>query len=215
SFLPLFTMTGVSGVIFSPMARTYAMAIGGAIILALTVTPVLMSKLVSPDFEEKENAMMRVLHRLYDPLFDLALAHPKAATVFRLVPITLCVFLFPLLGREFMPKLEEGNLWIRATLPMSASYAESARYVARLRAVVRGCPEDPNVVCTDENRRHKEIRLVQSQMGRPDDGTDVTGFFNIELFAPLIPFDEFPKGMTKAKLIDEISADLHTKFPLW
>jgi cobalt-zinc-cadmium resistance protein CzcA len=213
SFLPLFTMTGVSGVIFSPMARTYAMAIGGAIILALTVTPVLMSKLVSPDFEEKENAMMRVLHRLYDPLFDLALAHPKAATVFRLVPITLCVFLFPLLGREFMPKLEEGNLWIRATLPMSASYAESARYVARLRAVVRGCPEDPNVVCTDENRRHKEIRLVQSQMGRPDDGTDVTGFFNIELFAPLIPFDEFPKGMTKAKLIDEISADLHTKFP--
>jgi cobalt-zinc-cadmium resistance protein CzcA len=112
-----------------------------------------------------------------------------------------------------MPKLEEGNLWIRATLPMSVSYEESAKYVARLRSAVRGCPEDPNVVCTNENRRFPEIKLVQSQMGRPDDGTDVTGFFNIELFAPLIAFDEFPKGVTKAKLVDTISSELYEKFP--
>jgi cobalt-zinc-cadmium resistance protein CzcA len=121
AFLPLFTLTGVSGVIFSPMAHTYAFAIAGAILLALTLTPVLASKVLPAHVEEKENFLMRGLHHLYDPLFDLALKWPKTSNFLRLVPIVACVVLFPLLGREFMPKLEEGNFWIRATLPMSIS----------------------------------------------------------------------------------------------
>jgi cobalt-zinc-cadmium resistance protein CzcA len=213
SFLPLFTMVGVSGVIFSPMARTYALAIGGGIVLALTLTPVLIHCALSPDFEEKENILMRALHRFYDPLFDLALGHPRAATLFRLLPILLCFALFPFLGREFMPKLEEGNLWIRAAFPMSISFEQSAHNVARLRRIVRGCPADPQAPCDDRLRSRPEILSVVSQLGRPDDGTDVTGFFNIELFAPLKPFDEFRAGVSKEKLIEDLTAELQEEFP--
>ena len=213
AFLPLFTMTGVSGVIFSPMATTYAFAIGGAVVLALTLTPVLASKFVPAQSEEKENFIMRVLHKAYAPFFDGALKYPKIALLFAAVPIALCVILFPLLGREFMPKLEEGNFWIRATLPMSISLDQSSKDVGRMRAILRGCPADPNVPCTEENRRHKEVLTVVSQLGRPDDGTDVSGFYNIEFFAPLKKFDEWPHGLTKEMLTDELNKDLSAAFP--
>ncbi len=213
AFLPLFTMTGVSGVIFAPMARTYAFAIGGAICLALTLTPVLASKVLPAQAEEKESAIMRVLHRVYSPAFDLAMKFPKAAIAFSVFPIVLCIVLFPLLGREFMPKLEEGNFWIRATLPMSISLDQSAKYVGRMRAILRGCPTDPNAACDDANRRHPEVLNVVSQLGRPDDGTDVSGFYNIEFFAPLKPFDEWPRGLTKEKLTEVINKELTNAFP--
>jgi len=198
TFLPLFTMTGVSGVIFSPMAHTYAFAIGGAAVLALTLTPVLVNRFVPIDAEETENALMRFLHRVYDPLFDLALRHPRGALVCVLGPIVACVVLFSLLGREFMPKLEEGNFWIRATLPTSVSMEQSAKYVGRMREILRS---------------HPEVTSVVSQLGRPDDGTDVSGFFNIELFAPLRPFDQWPSGLTKEKLTEVIAGELRDAFP--
>ena len=213
AFLPLFTMTGVSGVIFAPMARTYAFAIGGAICLALTLTPVLASKVLPAQAEERESAIMRVLHRIYSPAFDLAMKFPKAAIAFSIFPIVLCIVLFPLLGREFMPKLEEGNFWIRATLPMSISLDQSAKYVGRMRAILRGCPTEPDVACDDANRRHPEVIDVVSQLGRPDDGTDVSGFYNIEFFAPLKPFDEWPRGLTKEKLTEQINKELSSAFP--
>ena len=213
TFLPLFTMTGVSGVIFAPMARTYALAIGGAIVLALTLTPVLSSMFINADSEEKENAIMHFLHRVYNPVFDRALAAPRRAAIICFIPVLLGIALFPLIGREFMPKLEEGNLWIRATLPMSISLEKSSGYVGRMRSLLRGCPDDPNTACTDGNRKHPEVLLVQSQLGRPDDGTDVTGFFNIEFFCPLKSFDEFPRGFTKAKLIEQLSSELEDAFP--
>ena len=213
AFLPLFTMTGVSGVIFAPMARTYAFAIGGAIILALTLTPVLSARFLPAQAEEKESVIMRVLHRVYNPFFDSALRHPKLSLLVRMIPIGAGILLFPLLGREFMPKLEEGNFWIRATLPMSVSLDESAKYVGRMRSILRGCPEDASVPCDDAHRRHKEVETVVSQLGRPDDGTDVTGFYNIEFFAPLKSFDEWPRGLTKEKLTEEISGELRSAFP--
>jgi cobalt-zinc-cadmium resistance protein CzcA len=213
AFLPLFTMTGVSGVIFAPMARTYAFAIGGAICLALTLTPVLASKFVPAQSEEKESVIMRVLHKAYAPAFDLAMRFPKGALAFSLFPIVLCIVLFPLLGREFMPKLEEGNFWIRATLPMSISLDKSAQYVGRMRSILRGCPTDPNVPCDDAHRKYPEVENVVSQVGRPDDGTDVSGFYNIEFFAPLKPFDEWPRGLTKEKLTETISKELQEAFP--
>jgi cobalt-zinc-cadmium resistance protein CzcA len=213
AFLPLFTMTGVSGVIFAPMARTYAFAIGGAIILALTLTPVLASKFVPAQSEEKESIIMRVLHKLYNPAFDLAMRFPKGAVLFSLAPIVLCVALFPLLGREFMPKLEEGNFWIRATLPMSISLDQSAKYVGRMRSILRGCPTDPTVACDEKTRKYPEVETVVSQLGRPDDGTDVSGFYNIEFFAPLKPFDEWPRGVTKEKLTEQINKEMSEAFP--
>ena len=213
AFLPLFTMTGVSGVIFAPMARTYAFAIGGAICLALTLTPVLASKLIPARAEEKESAIMRVLHHVYAPAFDLAMRFPKGTLVFSLLPIVLCVVLFPLLGREFMPKLEEGNFWIRATLPMSISLDQSAKYVGRMRSILRGCPTNPAIHCDDAHRRHPEVLTVVSQLGRPDDGTDVSGFYNIEFFAPLKPFNEWRRGLTKESLTEDINKELTAAFP--
>jgi cobalt-zinc-cadmium resistance protein CzcA len=213
AFLPLFTMTGVSGVIFAPMARTYAFAIGGAILLALTLTPVLAAKFVPAQAREQESGIMRALHKVYNPAFDLAMRYPRGTLVFSTVPIILCVLLFPLLGREFMPKLEEGNFWIRATLPMSISLDQSAKYVGRMRSILRGCPTDGNVACDEKHRRHPEVVTVVSQLGRPDDGTDVSGFYNIEFFAPLKPFDEWPRGLTKERLTEDINKELTDAFP--
>jgi len=212
AFLPLFTMTGVSGVIFAPMARTYALAIGGAIVLALTLTPVLASKVLRPDVDEKENWLMRGLHRAYAPFFDAALRRPSAALLLGLVPIVLCVVLFPALGREFMPKLEEGNFWIRATLPVSINLNVSATYVGRMRNIIRGCPEAATS-CDSMARKHPEVLTIVSQVGRPDDGTDVTGYSNIEFFAPLEPFDEWPRDLTKEKLTEQLSGELQEAFP--
>jgi cobalt-zinc-cadmium resistance protein CzcA len=213
AFLPLFTMTGVSGVIFAPMARTYAFAIAGGICLALTLTPVLASKAISPSAEDKEGAVMHLLHRIYDPMFDAAMRRPKLSLLVRLIPIGLGIALFPLLGREFMPHLEEGNIWIRATLPMSISLDQSAKYVGRMRRLIRGCPDGETADCDDSKRTHPEVVSVVSQLGRPDDGTDVTGFYNIEFFAPLKPYDDWPRGMTKDKLTDQIRQQLESSFP--
>ena len=198
TFLPLFTMTGVSGVIFAPMAHTYAYAIGGAAVLALMLTPVLVVRFVPVNAQETENALMRWLHRIYDPMFDLALRHPKGAVLLTLGPLVLCVVFFSLLGREFMPKLEEGNFWIRATFPKSVSLEQSSQYVGRIRQIIR---------------KHPEVETVVSQLGRPDDGTDVSGFDNIELFAPLKPFGTWPAGLTKEKLTDQLSQELSQAFP--
>jgi cobalt-zinc-cadmium resistance protein CzcA len=198
AFLPLFTMTGVSGVIFTPMAYTYAFAIGGAILLAMTLTPVLVSRWVPAQQEEKETLLMRGLRRAYKPLFDGAMRWPRLGLVAPLAVVVLCVALFPLLGSEFMPKLEEGNFWIRASLPMSISLEQSARRVGRMREILRARPE---------------VVTVVSQLGRPDDGTDVAGFQNIELFAPLKPYDQWPRGLTKEKLTDLLAAQLQEEFP--
>ncbi|HLK37736.1 MAG TPA: efflux RND transporter permease subunit, partial [Polyangiaceae bacterium] len=213
AFLPLFTMTGVSGVIFAPMARTYALAIGGAIVLALTLTPVLSSKLMDAKSEEKESFAMHALSRVYNPMFDFVVKNARFAAPIALVPILATVVLFPALGREFMPKLEEGNFWIRATLPMSISLDQSAKYVGRMRAIIRGCPADPSAPCDDAHRKHPEVTNVVSQLGRPDDGTDVSGFYNIEIFAPLRPFDEWPRGLTKELLTDQLNKELTDSFP--
>jgi cobalt-zinc-cadmium resistance protein CzcA len=213
SFLPLFTMTGVSGVIFSPMARTYAFAIGTAILLALTLLPVLAWKFIPPQTQDKEPIVMRALHRVYDPLLNWALDNKWAAIALRLVVVLACVGLFPLLGGEFMPKLEEGNLWIRATLPKSIALEQSAKYVDKMRAIIRGCPLNPSIACTSANAKHPEVLAVTSQLGRPDDGTDVTGFFNIELFAPLRPFNEWKHGLTKDDLTTELDRELRDAFP--
>src|SRR5580698_5142066 len=213
AFLPLFTMTGVSGVIFAPMAKTYAFAIGGAILLALTFTPVVASKLIPAQSEEKDSAVMHALISVYNPMFDRVVKHANLVAPFALVPILMTALLFPVLGREFMPKLEEGNFWIRATLPLSISLDQSAKYVGQMRSIVRGCPKDPKTPCDEAHRTHNEVVAVVSQLGRPDDGTDVSGFSNIELFAPLKSFDEWPRGMTKEKLTDELNKELTEAFP--
>ncbi len=213
AFLPLFTMTGVAGVIFAPMATTYAFAIGGAILLALTLTPVLAGKFVPEQTQEKEPPVMRALHRAYVPLFAAAVKWPRRVLCIGLIPVLAGIVAFPYLGGEFMPKLEEGNLWIRATLPTSIALEESSKYVGTMRRLLRGCPPDLATPCDEAKRTHPQVLTVISQLGRPDDGTDVAGFYNIELFAPLAPFDEWPRGVTKDSLTEELSKELSYSFP--
>jgi cobalt-zinc-cadmium resistance protein CzcA len=216
AFIPLFTLTGVAGVIMSPMAHTYAFAIGGAILLALTFTPMLASRALTmrnEEIDEKESLVMRLLYRLYRPVFSFSLRRPRLAISIGVVPVAIALAASVFLGREFMPKLEEGNFWIRATLPISISLEQSARYVGRMRSIVRGCPTDEGATCTKEQQTRPEVQTVISQLGRPDDGTDVSGFYNIELLAPLRPAKEWRKGLTKERMTQEIQKDLSNAFP--
>ncbi len=213
AFMPLFTMTGVSGVIFAPMAHTYAFAVGGAIVLALSLTPALASKVLRPGTEEREIRIMQWLRAVYEPLASAAIHRPWYVAAASVLPVVFALIAFPWLGGEFLPRLEEGNFWIRATLPTSISLDQSAKYVGRMRDIIRGCPSDEHQVCTSATQRHPEVLTVVSQLGRPDDGTDVSGFYNIELLAPLLPLGQWKHGLTKDKLGEQLSRELHGAFP--
>jgi cobalt-zinc-cadmium resistance protein CzcA len=198
SFLPLFLLTGVEGHIFGPMARTYAYAIAGGLIATFTVSPALSALLLPVRLEEADTWLLRRIRGAYTPICEFALSNRALTLGLAAVVFAITGFAAANLGVEFLPHLEEGNFWIRATLPVSSSLAAGEPYVAQMREVMLRFPE---------------VERVVSQHGRPDDGTDATGFFNAEFFVPLKPSDEWPKGMTKAKLTDELSAALTRRFP--
>ncbi|MDR3639108.1 MAG: efflux RND transporter permease subunit [Isosphaeraceae bacterium] len=174
AFIPLFAMSGPEGALFGPMANTYAFAIFGALCLALTLAPVLCSFLFHNKKEESDTFVDRIMKRRYLHMLNRVLNHrwPTLAVMVGLLVFTAT--LVPGLGGEFMPQLEEGNLWIRALLPRTVSLEDAARMAPRLREVIASEPE---------------IRGVMSHVGRPDDGTDVTSFFNLEFNAPLKPME--------------------------
>ncbi len=198
AFVPLFTMQGVEGQIFSPMARTYAYALAGALIGTFTVTPVLASLLLPEHVRHTETAVVRVLRAIYQPVLRWALSH-RAIVVAIGVAFLAVVggVLIPRLGGEFLPTLEEGNLWIRATMPPTISLEAGMPLVARMRRILRS---------------HPEVITVISQHGRPDDGSDAAGFYNAEFFAPLKPLDQWTPGMTKEKLIEELQKQFSDEF---
>ena len=198
SFVPLFTMTGVEGHIFGPMARTYAYAILGGLVATFTITPALSALLLPNDLTEKETFLVRQLRRAYGPAVEFALANRVLTLGGMGVLLAITVLSASSLGTEFLPHLEEGNFWIRATMPGAISLEEGDSYVNRMRAVIKGYPE---------------VQTVVSQHGRPDDGTDATGFFNAEFFVPLKAFDTWPGHIGKEKLTQQLSADLERRFP--
>ena len=186
AFVPLFTMQGVEGAIFGPMARTYAYALAGALIATFTVTPVLASLLLPAQVKESETIIVRGLHRLYNPALRFALAHRALVVGIGIVFLAVAAFFGSRLGSEFLPALDEGNLWIRAELPMTTSLSDGEAATRKMRLILLKYPE---------------VITVISQHGRPDDGSDASPFSNVELFAPLKPYAQWPKGMTKEKLI--------------
>ena len=197
-FIPLFAMTGVEGHIFGPMARTYAYAIVGGLIATFTVAPALASLLLPAQMKETETHVMRWLQRGYGPMVQFALANRLLSLGTAGLIFLLAICAATQLGSEFLPHLEEGNLWIRATMPASISLKGGDNSVNRVRRILASYPE---------------VRTVISQHGRPDDGTDATGFFNAEFFAPLRDFNEWPSGMNKEKLVAELTARLKRQFP--
>jgi len=197
-FIPLFTMSGVEGHIFGPMARTYAYAIIGGLIATFTVSPALASFLLPEAMDETETAMVRGLRKIYEPVVGFALNNRILTLGAAGIVLLLALVTAMSLGSEFLPHLEEGNLWIRATMPPSISLEAGDGYVNRMRRILKSYPE---------------VVTVVSQHGRPDDGTDATGFFNAEFFAPLKPVSQWPNGMDKAKLIADLTSRLQTEFP--
>ncbi len=197
-FLPLFTLSGVEGHIFGPMARTYAYALAGGLIATFTVTPAL-SALILPDrVDHAETRVVRAISRFYGHVRDKVLAGRRVTLALGIAAGLAAILAGSSIGLEFLPKLEEGNMWIRAVMPASISLEAGNDYANRMRRLIKGFPEAETVI---------------SQHGRPDDGTDSTGFFNAEFFVPLKPFDKWRKGVDKESLIAEINEALEKAFP--
>jgi heavy metal efflux system protein len=198
AFIPLFTMQGVEGQIFSPMARTYGYALAGALLATFTVTPVLGSLLLPRKIAETETVVVRFLRSIYSPILAWALRNRGLTVAIGGLFLALAAIVLPRTGAEFLPALEEGNLWIRATMPPTISLAAGDQVVSRMRAILKS---------------HPEVITVVSQHGRPDDGSDASGFNNVEFFAPLKPFDEWPAGSTKEKLVGSLQSAFDSEFP--
>jgi len=195
-FVPLFTMQGVEGQIFGPMARTYGYALAGALIATFTITPVLASILLPEHVKETETIVVRLLRQIYTPALRLALKFRPLTLAISVAFLALCAFVATRLGSEFLPHLEEGNFWIRASMPMTLSLQDGEAAARKMREIML---------------RHPEVITVVSQHGRPDDGSDASPFSNVELFAPLKPADEWPKGVTKDSLTEQIRKEFDTE----
>ncbi len=197
AFIPLFTMQGVEGQIFGPMARTYAYALVGALLATFTVTPCLSSLLLPERVNEVETIVVRTLRSLYTPVLRWSLQRRKIVIAIGLVFFFFSLVLGSRLGSEFLPTLEEGNLWIRASMPPTISLEAGMPIVTRIREILLS---------------HPEVITVTSQHGRPDDGSDPAGFFNAEFFVPLKPFNEWPAGYTKDDLIRDLQDQFAKEF---
>ena len=197
AFVPLFTMQGVEGQIFNPMARTYGYALAGALPATFTITPVLASYMIPESVSEVETFVVRVLRRVYTPVLHWSLAHRWTMVGAGVAFLAVIALLVPRLGTEFLPALEEGNLWIRGTLPPTISLEAAMPAVNRMREILL---------------RHPEVITVVSQHGRPDNGSDAAGFNNVELFVPLKPFEQWASGVTKEALINEVQAEFANEF---
>ena len=193
AFIPLFTMTGVPGKIFAPMSITYGFALVGALLMAFTLAPVLCSFLLKGTISEEDTAIVRGIRRVYNGILEFALDH-RAVVVGACVGLLAVTFVaLKSIGGEFMPALEEGNLWVRATMPVDISFDQAAKLTSEIRRLFRESPE---------------VTTIVSQLGRPDDGTDPTSFFNAEFLANLKPEKEWRPGLSKDGLIEEIEGRL-------
>jgi cobalt-zinc-cadmium resistance protein CzcA len=197
-FVPLFTMSGVEGHIFGPMAKTYAYAISGGLLATFTVTPALSALLQPSAVRRSETLIVRGLRRVYSPVAEFAVANKLFTIGCAAALMALALMVGRDLGLEFLPHLEEGNLWVRATMPPSISLETGNAYVNQMRRMIGGFPE---------------VETVVSQHGRPDDGTDATGFFNAEFFVPLKPIDTWPAGVDKDGLTEQLNQVLADHFP--
>ncbi len=202
AFLPLFTMQGPEGQIFGPMAETYAFALAGALLLAVTLSPVLCAFFLKNLKPSHDNFLVRWLRTSYRRQLERYIRHSWLTLVGFAVLVIVTLAMLPMVGREFMPQLEEGNVYIRGTFPLNASLDEVTRRGRVMSA-------------RDIMKKYGEVKVVVAQIGRPDDGTDPTGFYNAEFFVPLLPQAQWPvaeghsRVRSKEQLVDDINNDLN------
>jgi cobalt-zinc-cadmium resistance protein CzcA len=198
SFLPIYVLSGPSGTLFKPMADTMIFALVGSLAVTLILLPVLCAWFMRNGVEERHNPIFEAIKSFYTTGLDLALANPWLTTGAATVVLVISLLLIPFVGAEFMPQLDEGALWVRATMPYTISYDESAKITPQIRDVLKSFPQ---------------VTTVASELGRPDDGTDSTGFFNVEFYVGLKPYSDWTGPYrNKAALIAAINAKLQS-FP--
>ena len=183
SFLPIYVLSGPSGVLFKPMADTMVFALVGSLVITLTLLPVLCSWFMRKGVRERRNAGFEYIKERYVKGLDYSLANPWRVTIGSGILLALSLLLIPAVGAEFMPHLDEGALWVRATMPYTISFDEAAKITPQIRDVLSSFPE---------------VTTVASELGRPDDGTDATGFFNVEFYVGLKPYSDW-KGSYRTK----------------
>ncbi|MGB6605202.1 MAG: CusA/CzcA family heavy metal efflux RND transporter, partial [Steroidobacteraceae bacterium] len=193
-FLPIYVLSGPSGKLFKPMADTMVFAIIGSLIVTLTLLPVLCSVFMRRGVPERRNPGFEAIRSRYIRGLDYCLARRWQTTLAAAVLLAVTLLLIPRIGAEFMPKLDEGALWVRATMPYTISFDEAAKITPRVRTVLSSFPE---------------VTTVASELGRPDDGTDSTGFFNVEFYVGLKPYSQWDGAYrNKAGLIEAINSKL-------
>ncbi len=186
ALLPIFAFQKVEGKMFSPLAWTLGFALLGALILTLTLVPLLSSLLLRKDVKEKHNLFVEGITNGIMKLFSWTYSHKKITLVSAAAIVVVGLGLFKFLGTEFLPELDEGAIYIRATCPLSISLEESRSLANKMRKIVLDFPE---------------VKQVMSQTGRPNDGTDATGFYNIEFHVDIYPKKQWKSGFTKEQLI--------------
>jgi len=193
-FLPIYALAGPSATLFRPMADTMIFALVGSLLLTLTLLPVLCSWLLRTGVRERRNRAFEWIRARYERGLIWSLRHPREVIGASVMLLVGALLLIPTIGAEFMPKLDEGALWVRSTMPYSISLEESARIVPQIRAVLSSFPE---------------VTLVADEHGRPDDGTDPTGFFNAEFYVGLKPYRQWNgQYRNKQALIEAIDKKL-------
>lgn len=191
--MPIFAFQKVEGKLFSPLAYTLGFALLGALITTLTLVPVLINALLRKNVHEKHNPIVHFLTGMMVKGFMFHWKHKKTTITIAFLIIGVGFWAFSLLGTEFLPELDEGAIWLRAQLPYSASLDKSVEVARQVRKMVMSFPE---------------VKVTASQTGRPDDGTDVTGFYNNEFDVLLYPQDEWKDHWTKDELIDSMNRKL-------
>jgi cobalt-zinc-cadmium resistance protein CzcA len=197
-FLPIYVLSGPSGKLFAPMADTMIFALVGALVLTLVFIPVLCAWAFRKGVRERRNPLFEAVKSAYIIGLDCCLAHPWLTAIASVLILAASLLLIPSVGAEFMPQLDEGALWVRATMPYTISFEESSKISPQIRKILRSFPE---------------VTIVADEHGRPDDGTDPTGFFNCEYYVGLKPYAEWSgKYKTKPELIAAINDKLQA-FP--
>jgi cobalt-zinc-cadmium resistance protein CzcA len=197
-FLPIYVLSGPSGTLFKPMADTMVFALVGSLIVTLTLLPVLCAWFMRKGVRARRNRAFEAIKSVYTRGLDACLARPWLTTAASALLLAVSLLLIPRIGAEFMPKLDEGALWVRATMPYTISYDESAKIAPQVRDILHSFPE---------------VTTVASELGRPDDGTDPTGFFNVEFYVDLKPYSQWSGPYrTKPGLIEAINKKLEV-FP--
>ncbi|WP_210489192.1 efflux RND transporter permease subunit [Rufibacter aurantiacus] len=193
ALLPIFAFQKVEGKMFSPLAYTLGFALLGALFFTLTLVPVLSSMLLNKNVREKNNPFVNFLNKYVYKGFSFTYKHKRASLVVALAIMAAGLFTFNFLGSEFLPQLNEGAVYVRASMPMSTSLKQSIEMSEKIRGTIRS---------------FDEVKQVMSQTGRPNDGTDPTGFFNIEMHVDLKPKDDWQRKISKEELIQEMQTKL-------